>query len=84
VKKVNKENSKINKRLNSVKCMVPTADSLIKHEEINVNAQRKFASRYSGLKPEDHIAKQANNRLHKQTNKEVKDLEKSISQAKLS
>jgi hypothetical protein len=65
VKKVNKENSKINKRLNSVRCMVPTADALIKHEELNVNAQRKFASRYAGLKPEDHIAKQANNRLHK-------------------
>ena len=29
VKKVNKENVKINKRLNSVKCVVPTTESLI-------------------------------------------------------
>lgn len=54
VKRINNENSRFNKRLNSVQPIVPNAQMLKKHSNQWDNDYRKFASRYAGKSPEEH------------------------------
>jgi len=70
VKRVNNENSRFNKRLNSVQPCVPKVEDLSKHQNRWEKDYRKFSSRYNGRKPEGHEqAMQSNKTLRKQATK---------------
>lgn len=61
VKKINRENTTINNRLNSIRSVVPEAEKLVSDDQAKFENYRKFASRYKGEQPDEYLAKlQAN------------------------